>query len=118
MEFGTVTVTRLGMKGDRMRCAASLSVLASESEQGRCAANDTAIGSLAYEAGTDAVRSLFGTARLVSDLDYDVAVFELENSGDPTAKRAKQAATATAYTPAAAKKLEMPTRSHSQLSTD
>ena len=115
LEYGMITVTRLGMKGDRIRCSVSRSILASEAEQGRCAANDTAIGEAAYNAGTEAVRNLFGSSRIVSDLDYDVAVLELENDGDKTAKRAKQAAAAVVYTPAAARSLEAPVRSHARL---
>jgi class 3 adenylate cyclase len=35
-EFGPMTVTRLGMQGDRVRCSVSRGVLASEDEQCRC----------------------------------------------------------------------------------
>lgn len=94
-EFGPMTVTRLGMHGDRVRCSVSRGVLASEKEQTRCAGSDTAIGSFAYEAGTQAVRDLFGSKRKVSGLDYNEAVEALSEKGDETAKAVKKAAFAT-----------------------
>jgi class 3 adenylate cyclase len=94
-EFGPMTVTRLGMHGDRVRCSISRGVLASEEEQTRCAGSETAIGSFAYEAGTQAVRDLFGSKRKVSDLDYNEAVEALSEKGDETAKAVKKAAFAT-----------------------
>jgi len=94
-EFGPVTVTRLGMHGDRVRCSIGRGVLASEEEQTRCAGSETAIGSFAYEAGTQAVRDLLGSKRKVSDLDYNEAVEAMSEKGDETAKAVKKAAFAT-----------------------
>lgn len=94
-EFGPMTVTRLGMHGDRVRCSISRGVLASEDEQTRCAGSETAIGSFACEAGTQAVRDLFGSKRKVSSLDYNEAVEALSDKGDETAKAVKKAAFAT-----------------------
>lgn len=91
-DFGPMTVTRLGMHGDRVRSSVSRGVLASEAEQGRCAGNETAIGASAYDAGTQAVQDLFGTGRKVEDLDYNEAVEALSQKGDQTASAAKRAA--------------------------
>jgi class 3 adenylate cyclase len=113
LEYGMVTVTRLGMKGNRVRCAASCSVLTSEKEQTRCSGDETAIGEAAYKAGTSAVRALFGTTRKASGLDYDTVVLELEAGGDRVAKAAKDAAVATVYAPAAVTSLGSSIRSHS-----
>lgn len=55
-EFGPMTVTRLGMQGDRVRCSVSRGVLSSESEQCRCGGAETAIGQSANDNGSDAVR--------------------------------------------------------------
>jgi len=94
-EFGPMTVTRLGMHGDRVRCSVSRGVLASEEEQTRCIGSETALGTFAYDAGTQAVRDLFGTGRKVSGLDYNEAVEALSEKGDETAKTVKKAAFAT-----------------------
>lgn len=95
-EFGPMTVTRLGMRGDRVRCSVSRGVLASEQEQTRCSGDETAIGPLAYGAATQAVRDLFGSKRKVSGLDYNEAVEALSEKGDGTAKAVKAAAFAAA----------------------
>lgn len=95
-ELGQMTVTRLGMQGDRVRCSVSRGVRASEKEQCRCTGNETAIGSTAYDAGTNAVRDLFGTSRKVSGLDYNEAVDALAEADDKTAKAARAEAYATA----------------------
>ncbi|MFL0413642.1 transcriptional regulator [Sphingomonas sp. 179-A 2A2 NHS] len=95
-EFGPMTITRLGMQGDRVRCSVSRGVLASEAEQVRCAGDETAIGSSAYDAGTQAVRDLFGSRRKVKGLDYNEAVEALSEKADATASAAKRAAFALA----------------------
>jgi len=94
-EFGPMTVSRLGLKGDRVRVSVSRGVLTSEREQRRCEGNETAIGSLASDAGSQAVRDLFGSKRIVADLDYTEAVEALADK-DQTAKAARQAAYAHA----------------------
>jgi hypothetical protein len=45
-----------------------------------------------YDAGTQAVRDLFGSKRKVSGLDYNEAVEALSDKGDETAKAVKKAA--------------------------
>lgn len=91
VDFGPMTLTRLGMQGDRVRCAVSRGVRSSEAEQGRCSDRETAIGQSAYDAGTQAVRDLFGEGRKIADLDYDTAVEALAETGDATAKAARAA---------------------------
>jgi class 3 adenylate cyclase len=91
-EFGPMTITRLGMQGDRVRCSVSRSVRRSETEQGRCGDRETAIGPNAYNLGTQAIRDLFGTTRKIDDLDYDAAIDALAESDDKTAKAARAAA--------------------------
>ncbi|VDC50554.1 transcriptional regulator [Brevundimonas mediterranea] len=101
-EFGPMTITRLGMQGDRVRCAVSRGGRRSEVEQGRCGERETAIGPAASDAGTQAVRDLFGKPRKVADLDYDTAVDALAETGDATAKAARALGFAVAA-PAVAK---------------
>ncbi|WP_343674924.1 adenylate/guanylate cyclase domain-containing protein [Paraburkholderia heleia] len=70
-EYGFMAVSRLGLKGDRVRCAVSRGVLASEQEQMRCTGVQTAIGPLAYDKAASTIRDLFGNTRRTSNLDYD-----------------------------------------------
>jgi class 3 adenylate cyclase len=86
-EYGPMTVTRLGLKGELVRCSVSRGVLAAEQEQSRCAGTETALGVNAYNNASDAVRSVFGTSRKRSGLTYDVAVMELSEKNDSSAKR-------------------------------
>ena len=99
-EFGPMNVTRLGMKGELVRCSVSRGVLAAEAEQGRCKGNETAIGPIAYAKGTDAVRKLFGEGRKRSGLDYDTVLNELSDKNDSTAKAAKVMGSAGLLKPA------------------
>jgi hypothetical protein len=101
-EYGPMNVTRLGMKGDLIRCSVSRGVLAAEKEQARCNGDETAIGPIAYDKGTNAVRSIFGSSRKRSALDYDTAVAEMSSQGDKSARLAKAAATGTLLQPASA----------------
>ena len=73
-EFGPLTVTRLGIHGDRVRCSVSRGVLQSEEEQLRCNGTETAIGQSAYDKGSNGVRKMFGSKRKKSNLDYNEAV--------------------------------------------
>ena len=91
-ELGPMTVTRLGVKGSRVRCSVSRGVLASETEQGRCAGTETAIGQAAYDVATAGVRKLFGSNRKVPNIDYNEAVEALAADGDAVAKLARSAA--------------------------
>jgi len=99
-EYGPMTVTRLGMKGELVRCSVSRGVLAAEKEQSRCGGNETAIGPIAYDSGSDAVRVMFGTARKRANLDYDIAVQELSANNDKAAKLSKAMAAAGLLKPA------------------
>ena len=100
-EYGPITATRLGMKGDLIRCSVSRGILAAEGEQKRCEGNETAIGIKAYNAGTEGIRSVFGSSRVRADLDYDTAVKELSGKNDKAAKAAV-AASASLLQPASA----------------
>lgn len=95
-DFGQVSVTRLGAKGHRVRCAIGRKVLNSESRQCACKGDETAIGQAAYDAGSDAVRKLFGKTLKVANLDYDEATEGLADNGDQAAKNARAAAYAGA----------------------
>ena len=88
-EFGPINVTRLGMKGELIRCSISRAVLKAEEEQGRCLGNETAIGPTAYLRSTEAVRTVFGTNRIRVDLDYSTCLDELNKKNDRVAKAAK-----------------------------
>jgi class 3 adenylate cyclase len=101
-EYGPMTVTRLGMKGELVRCSVSRGVVSAENEQKRSAGTETAIGEIAYNSATDAVRNIFGSNRKRANLDYDVAVDELAAKDDKAAKASKAMASAGLLKPAAA----------------
>lgn len=88
-EFGPINATRLGIKGELVRCSVSRAVLKAETEQGRCKADETAIGQVAYAKATQAVRDVFGTNRKRAGLDYAICVKELSDKNDKAAKSAR-----------------------------
>jgi class 3 adenylate cyclase len=104
-DFGPLSVSRLGMKGDKIRCAIGRSVLRSEQEQQRCNGRQTAIGESAYDKANKAIRTLFGPTRRVQDLDYDTAVTQLAAGDDANAKLLERQAMPPAVTPALAQPL-------------
>ncbi len=112
-ELGFMTVTRLGLKGDRVRCSVSRGVFASELEQQRCDGTETAIGDQAYNAGSKGVKNLFGKNRKVANLDYNEAVEALAEDGDESAKEARKTAYSAAA-PAIAKAADVAIRPHTR----
>jgi hypothetical protein len=111
-EYGPMTVTRLRMKGELIRCSVSRGVLAAEREQSRCNGTQTAIGTIAYNNCTHGVHAIFGDMRIRSGLDYDTAVNEMWAKNDKTARRSKTMADSTLLQPAtaAAAPLRFPNR--------
>ncbi len=101
-EYGPMTVTRLGMKGELVRCSVSRGVVAAENEQKRSTGTETVIGQAAYNAATEPVRNIFGSNRKRANLDYPTAVEELSAKGDKAAKASKAMDSAGLLKPAAA----------------
>jgi class 3 adenylate cyclase len=101
-EYGPMTVTRLGMKGELIRCSVSRGVIAAESEQHRCSGKQTAIGKVAYGKSTHGVHAIFGDMRIRSGLDYDTAVDEMAGKNDKTARAAKAMTATSLLKPASA----------------
>jgi class 3 adenylate cyclase len=101
-EYGPMTVTRLGMKGELIRCSVSRGVLTAEREQSRCKGTQTAIGIVAYENCTHGVHAIFGDMRITSDLDYDKAVDQMAGKDDKTARAVKAMAASSLLKPASA----------------
>ncbi|HZG18852.1 MAG TPA: adenylate/guanylate cyclase domain-containing protein [Herbaspirillum sp.] len=115
-EFGPIAISRLGIKGDRVRCAVSRGVLTSEVEQGRCTGTQTAIGPLAYDKASQAVKDLFNDNRKVSDLDYNEATEALSNSGDEDAKASRNSGfEKAAASPAIIKAADREVRPHASI---
>ncbi|MFK0692468.1 adenylate/guanylate cyclase domain-containing protein [Mesorhizobium sp. IMUNJ 23033] len=110
-EHGWMTATRLGVQGDRLRCSISRGTFAAEAEQLRCTGSETAIGPVAYESGTEAIRTLFGSNRKIRGLGYDEAVDGLADDGDETAKASRSEALASAA-PAIKRAAEVSIRPH------
>lgn len=88
-DLGPVSVTRLGRKGDRVRCAIGRKVIESENRQCACKGDETAIGQAAYDVASAAVQKLFSTRRKVANLDYVEATEALADDGDESAKQAR-----------------------------
>jgi class 3 adenylate cyclase len=101
-EYGPMTATRLGVKGELVRCSISRGVITAESEQRRCAGAETAIGQLAFAGGSEAIRAVFGQARKRAKLDYDSLIAELSAKNDKTARLAKAAEVSSLLKPATA----------------
>lgn len=80
LEHGQIAVTRLGVKGEMIRCAISRTVLRSEVEQLRCNGTQTAIGPSLAKHAPEALAALFGGIRRRSDLDYNEALKALDSS--------------------------------------
>lgn len=95
-DLGPISVTRLGKHGDRIRCAIGRKVIESENRQCACKGTETAIGQAAYDAASDAVKTLFGTKRKTKNLDYVEATEALADKGDESAKQARSEAYAGA----------------------
>lgn len=91
-DLGPVSVTRLGTHGDRIRCAIGRKVIESENRQCACKGTETAIGQAAYDAATDAVKTLFGQNRKIAHLDYIEATEALADQGDESARQARSEA--------------------------
>ena len=111
-DFGPMNVTRLGMKGDLIRCSVSRGVQNAENEQARCNGTETAIGQNAYDSASDAVKKLFDDNRKRTGLDYDTAVAEMSDQGDKAARVAKAlgASLLQATTSATAQPLTFPNK--------
>lgn len=82
LEYGFIAVTRLGVKGEMIRCCISRSVLASEAEQQKCNGRQTAFGPKLEEHAPQQFRDLFGSSRKRSDFDYAAAEEALQPKDD------------------------------------
>lgn len=109
VEYGPMTVTRLGMKGRRVRCSVSRGVLACEVEQRRCGADETALGPIAHGAASSGARALFADDRTADGLDYDAAVAGLA-AAPAAAKAAAPSGLLKAATAASSVGLSFPAR--------
>jgi len=96
LEHGITSVTRLGVKGKRIRCCISRSVLASEDEQLRCSGRQTAIGPTLNKHAPAGLKALFGASRRCSDFDYAAAEQALKPKDERSASSIGAAATAAA----------------------
>ena len=100
-EHGPVAVTRLGIKGEMVRCCISRSVLRAEEEQLRCNGRQTAVGPTLNKFAPQAFKDLFGLGRRRSDFDYDVATQALTQA-ENSAKSAVRSAVSPLRSPSAA----------------
>lgn len=98
LEHGFVAVTRLGIKGEMVRCCISRSVLASEDEQKRCSGRQTSIGPKLDTHAPKQFKELFGSDRRRSDFDYAAALGAL----NPSQEAKKSVASVSLLKPATA----------------
>lgn len=89
-DLGTLAITRLGMKGEMVRCAVSRAVLRSEQEQRRCEGDETAIGAALKKAAPVVFRNMFGDGCKRAGFDYDEATKALDKA-DADAKKSQGA---------------------------
>lgn len=91
LEYGSLTITRLGMKGELVRCAVSRGILRSEEEQKHCRGSETGIGEVAYKNASDNMKAIFGSRRRRADLTYQVAKEELKAKREAKSDAAENA---------------------------
>lgn len=84
-ELGAITISGLGVKGEKVVSTIGSAVLDSENEQHRCACNQTAIGKIAYSKANDSIKSVFKDSRISKNLTIDKLDALLADSGDPDA---------------------------------
>lgn len=77
VEYGPLTVTRLGIKGELIRCSISRGVLCSEQQQKDCLGTETGIGPVAYRKANDNTKAIFGVTHRRAGLTYDLAKDEM-----------------------------------------
>lgn len=82
LEYGPVALTRLGIKGEMIRCCIGRTVLTSEIEQLRCSGTQTAIGPIAVAKGPEWIQKWFSNNRQLSALLYDAAVKRMESANE------------------------------------
>lgn len=80
LEYGPMAITRLGVKGEKIRCCISRSVLESEIQQLRCAGDQTAIGDGLAEHAPAVLKDLFGASRRARGFDYAKATETLSGA--------------------------------------
>lgn len=80
LEYGPLVLTRLGVKGDMVRCCISRGVLASEKEQLRSTGKQTAIGAVAAAKGPVWVSEWFGDDRRLTGVTYAAVVSRIEKA--------------------------------------
>lgn len=112
-EYGQTAISRLGVQGSRTRCSIGRTVIGAENEQKRCDGLETAIGSAAFNAGPESVRTLFGAGRRKAGLTYDVVMESLEADDNVAAKSIRVASMVMA-TPAVARAAETTFRPYAE----
>jgi hypothetical protein len=95
-EYGPLAVTRLGMKGQMLRCCISRGVVESEKQQKRCSGAQTAIGQVAHREANEAISELFGSQRIRSGVTYQVVYDALHPPKSQTNSLLRPAATPAA----------------------
>ncbi|WP_230290996.1 adenylate/guanylate cyclase domain-containing protein [Croceicoccus sp. Ery5] len=84
IDFGPTPICRIGLRGAAsVRTATSRATCVSENEQRRCTGTETAIGEKAYAVAPAVVRQIFGSERVISNMDYDASAMLLGTMASP-----------------------------------
>jgi class 3 adenylate cyclase len=87
IETGPTSVTRLGMRNSRSRCAVGRAVIGAEDAQKSCHQRETALGANAQAVASEGVKRLVSTGRVLGRTSYNSTVTRLDVAGDRVAKR-------------------------------
>jgi hypothetical protein len=71
MDFGPLVLTRLGIRGEKIRCCVGRAVLASEDAQLSCSGEETSMGEDMASHSPEWVRNWFGSSRKRDKVTYD-----------------------------------------------
>jgi len=77
LELGPVSITRLGVRGNKDRVLIGRAVSGAEAAQRNCAGSETEIGALAHDAADTSVRAIFVTGRRQRGLDFNTVELKL-----------------------------------------
>lgn len=72
LAYGPVTLTALGIKGQRDRCALGRCVMVSEELQRECSGRQTQVNQALVDRAGDGAKALFEEGHRVNDLDYNL----------------------------------------------
>ncbi len=86
LEFGPLSITRLGVKGSRVRAAGGQAVYSSEAAQERCSGSETAVGEVMQKKLPEHFRDLFDTNGKSTQLTFNMVEAHIPEKAAEKAK--------------------------------